>query len=882
MKQHRFVPIYAFLLAEGFLIFLLLYNVLGYGNRTILRGDLYVQYIDFIRMFLRTLKNGEDFWYSFSLYYGSGTILTYAYYAFSPFNLLYLIENISVPAMTIVIICLKIGFSASTFSYFVQKVLKCKPTIAVFFSICYAMNTFSIALHFNIIWLDAVYMLPLLITLLFRLIDQGQYLALVPAWFYLFLTNFYMGYVVGVFCTFVFIALLILRTQSFHRKNFLHSLNLFMRYIFSACLGAGCCSILLIPCAKYLISHMAADNYDFVPLPTTILEILNSLFVGTMTQIDNRTPFMYCGLPVLLLIPFYFICKEISLKERVLSGLILLIYIIAMLYLPLFIIFHAFDYPNYYFFRFSFCVSFLLCALVCRMLSVQTTPIRTRSFLLWLVFLITFYSFMIGFAPLNYHVGDINNDHTLFAINLFFMFVWFFLFLYYRKKTHMHLFLSRFIMMLSFIFLIAETSINGKICMNHSNVDPISEDEYNSWYNAENTVINSLPSVDNSLYRIAMYGDNNYNAPSFFGYAGFNTFSSSDDYRLRQALHNLGISATNRSITENGYTNLTRMLFATGYTASIKTTDTTKQTRECTISPFPYRLPIAYMVSDRIKEYIPESNPFENQEKLVECMTNKKWHFYKPLDVSDIDISSYNAGIQELDTSKIFYRKSSYIPTAGLYFSAKKIDNEPFYACFTQNTPYADASAPYLLGYQDNFSVSETIAYGCIYGGGNPNHAFSEDNETIAVFFSEDTLDEYPCNEMLFYRFVSDSLNPLFIDLNQYSFLSDSQTKTNLSGIVTATTERPILFTSIPWDEGWVAYVDHELTTCISTLDGAFLALDLTPGTHEIEFRYLAPGRFIGLSISIISLILFMILNFIKIKDSHQKNTHPKHSKNCT
>ena len=115
MKKDRlFTPLtFAFLLSvSAFLLFLAFYGVLGFGNNTIFRGDLYVQYVDFIELFLRVLKGKEDFWYTFSQYYGSPSILTYAYYAFSPLNLLYLLDFISIPAMTIIIITIKIGTSA--------------------------------------------------------------------------------------------------------------------------------------------------------------------------------------------------------------------------------------------------------------------------------------------------------------------------------------------------------------------------------------------------------------------------------------------------------------------------------------------------------------------------------------------------------------------------------------------------------------------------------------------------------------------------------------------------------------------------------------------------------------------------------------------------
>ena len=69
-------------------------GILGYGNQTILSGDLYQQYIGFIHLFIDTIRSKGDWGYSFSLYLGQPTASTFAYYCLSPFNLLYLIPGI--------------------------------------------------------------------------------------------------------------------------------------------------------------------------------------------------------------------------------------------------------------------------------------------------------------------------------------------------------------------------------------------------------------------------------------------------------------------------------------------------------------------------------------------------------------------------------------------------------------------------------------------------------------------------------------------------------------------------------------------------------------------------------------------------------------------
>ena len=62
-----------------------------YGEeRTFLLGDALVQYVHFIKLFLRHLIRGESFDYSFEVGMGMPTRAIYAYYSLSPFNLVFL------------------------------------------------------------------------------------------------------------------------------------------------------------------------------------------------------------------------------------------------------------------------------------------------------------------------------------------------------------------------------------------------------------------------------------------------------------------------------------------------------------------------------------------------------------------------------------------------------------------------------------------------------------------------------------------------------------------------------------------------------------------------------------------------------------------------
>jgi uncharacterized membrane protein YfhO len=84
---------------------------------------------------------------------------------------------------------------------------------------------------------------------------------------------------------------------------------------------------------------------------------------------------------------------------------------------------------------------------------------------------------------------------------------------------------------------------------------------------------------------------------------------------------------------------------------------------------------------------------------------------------------------------------------------------------------------------------------------------------------------------------------------------------TNVKGIITADKDG-LLLTSIPYDKGWHVLVDSIEVTPVAFED-ALISLDLSQGTHTIEFNYEPQGLAIGKIISISSLSIFFLITAI-------------------
>ena len=86
--------------------------------------------------------------------------------------------------------------------------------------------------------------------------------------------------------------------------------------------------------------------------------------------------------------------------------------------------------------------------------------------------------------------------------------------------------------------------------------------------------------------------------------------------------------------------------------------------------------------------------------------------------------------------------------------------------------------------------------------------------------------------------------------------------------------EDGLMFTSIPYDSGWTAYVDGKEAD-IQTVAGAFIALDLKAGAHTIEFKYFPRGLHAGILLTLAGWLVFsFLMNMKSIKD--KKNSKKK------
>lgn len=108
-------------------------------------------------------------------------------------------------------------------------------------------------------------------------------------------------------------------------------------------------------------------------------------------------------------------------------------------------------------------------------------------------------------------------------------------------------------------------------------------------------------------------------------------------------------------------------------------------------------------------------------------------------------------------------------------------------------------------------------------------------------------------------------INYTGIKERQKHVMKDVQIDNNtITGTINCSNDQ-YLFLSIPFSDGWTAYVDGDRTDVLRANIG-FMAVPLKAGEHNIEFKYITPGIRTGGFCSIISLVAIVIIYILNKK----------------
>ena len=220
-----------------------------------------------------------------------------------------------------------------------------------------------------------------------------------------------------------------------------------------------------------------------------------------------------------------------------------------------------------------------------------------------------------------------------------------------------------------------------------------------------------------------------------------------------------------------------------------------------------YSLSLGYMVSNKVKESFECDNPFDCQNKIINNMTSTSNNIYEEY----------------------------------LYDNNIKLKNKDFYLL------------PIIDDYDYRKKYSICLNDKCFYFGDVNNRSVFFENNFDNIEIKTENINEFYLAYFNFDEFI-----------NKYNILKNNQLnitsfkENHIKGNINVD-DNNVLFLSIPYDDGFKILVDNKEVDYYKVIDN-FIGLDLEKGYHDIEIIYEVKGFKLGLFVSLLSLITFILI----------------------
>ena len=540
-----------------FLILALVYLSIGIypgSSRSILASDAFSQFSNFHASFRNVLLGKQSIFYTWNASLGLNYLSLISYYLGGIFTpLVFFFPNQMMPDALYVLTLLKVGCAGLAF-WFLARTFKIPRWGHVALSVSYALISFITAHSEIIMWLDAFIYLPLVILGIHRVMDLKRPKLLFISYLLLFLSSFYMGFMIGVFSFLYFIARL-LTNWSEYKKTI-------VPYGITSLLAGGASMIIVLPAVLDLRSNGEALSQitTLKTEATSYLDLIMKNMIGVYdTTKYGSIPFVYAGLLPLVLCLFYFASRKVPLKNKFLYGSLFAILIASFYLVPLNLFWHGMHAPNMFLFRYAYLFSFLVLLLAGK--GWEKIEQDDRGLLLGIILVVAaLFAVAWGIKPEGSYTYV---TMTSFVLTVVFLGIYAFAVGFYQHKKLSFNHLS----ILLLLIMSAEALVNTN-SMIHGILDDwnyASRSLYTDPYPDLKALVNETKKDSDSFYRLENLDPVSANDSINYGYSGISLFSSIrnrnsssylDKLGFRSRGTNLNIRYNNNTLLMDGFTGI--------------------------------------------------------------------------------------------------------------------------------------------------------------------------------------------------------------------------------------------------------------------------------------------------------------------------------------
>ena len=897
-------------------IMLVLYAVAGvypFGTASTAFSDGFSQYIPFLSELRNKITEGGSLLFTWHIGGGTNFWATIGYYLTSPLNviaLLFPVERMQDAFSLITLI--KPFFIALTFGIYLKYTYKKNDLSLVIFSILWAMSGFMIGGIYITSWYDAIIWFPLVIMGLKKLMGGES------AWMYsLFLgltiiSNFYIGWMVCVFCIIYFIYSFIsddeivyegvTTLQEETNTEDEQTINIFavlqnsyilkslFKFGFSSLLAGGISAIMTLPMAS------ALQNTGKGTITVDTITIKGNGFWGLLAShifpfkntYDSFTTmdciFAFVGIATLILTIAYFFTKGISTRKKISNGLLIVFMWVSMIINGIYFVWHGFGEPAGMMYRFAFIYSFVILKIAYEAFC-EIKNINWYGFVVGAVFAFTCVS-GIYFSKL---FSTIFLSAELIITIITFIVVFVFLLILMSKKEN-----ARNILTIVLLICVVVESIvfnfnnlnTTEINANLSEVKIV--DELSN--NVEESEKLYFASKKQEFKDMIMYN-------SIFSYNGYENYSSLADGEFTIVFAELG-SYGNRLNMQNGsneQTPIFNMLFptkfyidGTGRLAESLYRTKVNEKDGYTLYKNNYTMPFMFTTAYGIDDWDPFAFflPMDNLNEVTKLITNTAENvvvYNKPADFKYENCTHISA-VDRAETNNSELPKEYYeFMEQRMAGYSYKIDDmtKPAYITFDSVAEADGMMYLYVDTYEFvdmtvtlNGKTNEYYLYGagdeCIYELGEVKKG---DIATIKIGgYRESDADG---DEVYFVENNSFTTTSFTVDMakfenayNKLDAMSDTEildfSDTYVKAKVTSYTDGA-LYIPTSYDEGWTILIDG-VETPLYEHESHILMTAIAKGEHIVEMKYCPVGFVPGAIITGVSVVILVAWAIIATK----------------
>ena len=841
----------------------MLFGVYPAGENSVLALDLNAQYVYYYDYMYDVFAGKESLFYCWSRTFSGEFFGIFAYYLASPFNfIVWLFPRANITEGLLAMLICKAAAGGFICAVFLKKHRGFSDLTTTLFSLMYALSGYFAAHSINPMWLDGMMFLPLVIMGVEYVCDKKRFLLYVISLLYVFVSNYYIGYMVGIFSALYF---------AYHiasgriKDGGAGSVGKSVLIYGISSAAAICMSCwVIVPAYKSLqMGKLEFGDDDFSLAENfNISDILIKLFPGTFDTIrPEGFPMLYCGTLTLIFAVIYFTMRKIPLRQRASGGALLGVMLLSMYIKPVDMLWHGGAVPIWMPYRYAFIVAFLLVMFGAEAFE-NIRNVKRKS-------IGAVFAALLGVLLIADHYGGSENfDTTLIIVIPLIVLGLIAGAAAFYKKYHAH----RAMKVTLLVLVCVELATNNLITFNRMDDDIVYSARENYLGDIPGTrgVVNEVKTQDGGFYRMEKTYHRCVNDPMAAGMYGLSHSTSTFNAKAISLAKTLGFGAREHYSRYDGATPLTDDILGVKYVLSESAL--LSQYKKIVNAPNSrgvnaYRnddaFGWAYLAEkDVIGGKLEDKSPFRAQERLAAQLSGEPQRMF--LGVTDYTTDCVNVNAGSTTDGHLSYKKRQ---TDDDGFVVYKI-NAPRQGRFYMYLPtlYERECRLYVNGEFIKFYFE------------NENHSIAYLGEFVKGETFEvklELLDNEVYYEQPEFRVLDDEALERFdekiLSMNAKTEVTRTD-KAKLSISVNAEKDCA-LFTSIPFEEGWTATLDGTEMPILKCANDTFMCFEVPEGEHNIELSFKPAGMKLGVTVSVCGAALFaaMIVTSVLLRKKRSK-----------